>query len=191
MCAQLGIRDKPRHPLARGACNQRGNSQYLEWPGGLVYLREQIKEIYQQSVFEKRSFQWGETGAWLLEIGREIPWNKGSTAGCEASRELDCQQFKGGEQQEGRAQLLAGVERLGRKAFPHKRKRKRRGLKEEHPGHKSQLAWWFHAINTLEAACHAASGHFVWHSAFSFQPDAAEKQILATEQQGAVLYTAK
>ena len=44
-------------------------------------------------------------GAWLLEIGREIPceeqretWNKDATAGCEPSRELNWQQFKVGEQ---------------------------------------------------------------------------------------------
>lgn len=67
-------------------------------------------------MFEKGSFPWGEIGAWLLEIGREIPSeeqrearNKGAVAGWEASRELNCQRFEGGEQQELRAQILAGA----------------------------------------------------------------------------------
>lgn len=65
-----GIRDKPRPPLQLN----REYTQYLEWPGGFLCLREQIKGIYQQSVFEEREFSMeGEIGAWLLQIGREIP----------------------------------------------------------------------------------------------------------------------
>lgn len=53
-------------------------------------------------------------GAWLTEIGGEIPCeeqhemsNKDTSAGCELSSELNCQQFKRGEQQELRAKTLA------------------------------------------------------------------------------------
>ena len=53
-------------------------------------------------------------GACLMEIGREIPCeeqhetcNKDTNAGCEPSSELNCQQFKRGEQQELRADTLA------------------------------------------------------------------------------------
>lgn len=129
VCAQLGIRDKPRHPLAREAYNLTGNTQYLEWPGGLLYLREQIKENLSAERVWEREISMG--GDWRLAPAdregdpmRGAAWNKGTTAGCEASRELNCQQFKGGEQRELRVQILAGTERLGRKAFPHKRKRK-------------------------------------------------------------------
>lgn len=55
-------------------------------------------------------------GAWLMEIGGEIPCeeqhetcNKDTNAGCEPSRELNCQQFKRGEQQELRAKILAAA----------------------------------------------------------------------------------
>lgn len=53
-------------------------------------------------------------GAWLMEIGREIPCeeqhetrNKDTNAEDEPSSELNCQQFKRGEQQELRANILA------------------------------------------------------------------------------------
>jgi len=53
-------------------------------------------------------------GAWLTEIGREIPCeeqhetcNKDTNAGGELSSVLNCQQFKRGEEQELRAKILA------------------------------------------------------------------------------------
>lgn len=59
-----------------------------------------MKEIYQQSVFEKGQISVG--GGWSLAPGdregdpmRGAAWNKSSTAGREASRELNCQAAQG------------------------------------------------------------------------------------------------
>lgn len=64
-------------------------------------------------MFEEREFSM-EGGDWsLAPADREGDpmWNKGTTAGCGEGKELNCQQFKGGEQQGLREQILAGAER--------------------------------------------------------------------------------
>lgn len=140
---------------------------------------------------KKGSFPWGEIGAWLLQIGREIPCEeqRGTKAALQGVGQAE--NWTGSSSREVNSKDWGSRSWQGQKGEEEKLFHTRGRERERFKGGTS---WPQKATCMVISCCQHIRGSLpccirTVHVTLCFQPDAAGKQVLAYK--GAVLYTVK